>query len=108
MQRATQQNSPHVHAPGAIACAFIDVDAELSYWRQCHALGHLGPHGFDAYAALLRLGYDIYLGHPRAREALLYEVLHDAYQRHSDSAPLSWDETRWLVRRAWQRISYSS
>ncbi len=69
MQRATQQSSSHVHIPGAIACAFIDVDAELAYWRQCHALGHLGPHGFDAYAALLKLGYDIYLGHPRARSA---------------------------------------
>jgi len=91
-------------APRALRCPVIDVEAELDYWRAVHARGDLGPHPYAEYAALLKLGYDVWLASPRASEGQLYETLLEAYRRlHRTPAP-SWDETRWLVRRAWHRL----
>jgi len=87
-----------------LQCPVVDVDAELAHWRSCHAQGELGSHPFDDYASLLKLGYDVYLGAPRASEAQLYELLLEAYRRQQRTPALSWDETRWLVRRAWHRL----
>ena len=85
-------------------CPVIDVEAELAHWRNCHARGELGSQPFEDYAALLKLGYDVYLGAPRATEGQLYEALLEAYRRQPRTPALNWDETRWLIRRAWHRL----
>ena len=84
----------------------IDLDAELAYWRDIHAIGRLGEHEFEHYRRLLLLGYQVYLAYPRANEEQLYRVLQDSYHRHSPRLPLSWDEARWLVRHAWSHIDH--
>lgn len=88
----------------AIACPVIDVEAELTYWRGVHALGHLGRHSFDDYSNLLKMGYDVFLAYPRATEAQLYNLLQDGYQKHRPEFSMPWDEARWLIRHAWHHM----
>lgn len=87
-----------------LQCPVIDVEAELAHWRARHALGELGHHPFEDCVVLLKLGYDVWLSSPRATEGQLYEALLEAYRRLHRAPALSWDETRWLVRRAWHRL----
>ncbi|HEY0332579.1 MAG TPA: hypothetical protein VGC74_02565 [Stenotrophomonas sp.] len=102
------QPQRHIDSPApdlrTLQCPVIDVDAELAHWRLRHGHGELGREPFDEYAALLKLGYDVWLGAPRATEGQLYEALLEAYRRQHPTPAVSWDETRWLVRRAWHRL----
>ncbi|KAB7769722.1 hypothetical protein [Xanthomonas maliensis] len=86
----------------------FDVDAELAYWRNVHAEGHLGGYEFGDYARLLTLGYDIYLAYPRASEAQLYRVLQDGYYRALPMLTIPWDQARWIVRHAWHHLEESA
>jgi hypothetical protein len=86
----------------------VDLEAEMAYWRRVHASGRLGRHGFFDYAALLKMGYEVYLAYPRATEAQLYRVLQDSYHRLAPSLAVPWDEARWLVRHAWHHLEQSS
>lgn len=82
----------------------VNLDAEMAYWRDVHAVGRLGHHDFDHYRQLLKMGYDVYLAYPRATEAQLYKVLQDSYHQHAPALAVPWDEARWLVRRAWHHM----
>ncbi|NYI17292.1 hypothetical protein FHR53_000687 [Xanthomonas arboricola] len=55
-----------------------NVDAEIAYWRDLHADGHLGGYASHDDARVPMLGYAIYLAYPQASEAQLYRVLQDA------------------------------
>ena len=86
----------------------VDLEAELAYWHDIHAIGRLGEHAFEHYRRLLVLGFRVYLAYPHASEEQLYRVLQDSYHRHSPRLPLSWDEARWLVRHAWSHLHQSA
>ena len=81
-----------------------DLDAELAYWHDIHAIGKLGEHDFEHYRRALMLGFRVYLAYPQANEEQLYRVLQDSYHQHTPRLPLSWDEARWLVRHAWSHL----
>jgi predicted nuclease with RNAse H fold len=85
----------------------LNLDAELAYWRNIHAIGRLGEHDFEHYRRLLLMGFKVYTAYPRATEEQLYKVLQDSYHRHVPRLPLSWDEARWLVRHAWSHVDAS-
>lgn len=85
----------------------VDVQAELAYWRGVYADGHLGQYDFSDYAMLLKLGYDVYRAYPHADEAQLYRVMQEIYYRQRPRSSVPWDEARWLVRHAWQRMAQS-
>lgn len=104
MDRSAQSAVPPC-ARDFTGCAYINVEKELAYWRGCHARGHLGPREFEVYARHVKLGFDLLLTYPRAREGQLMALLRDAWQRLPGNIALPWDETRWLVQRAWQRVA---
>jgi hypothetical protein len=97
-----------MHSAAVLTRSTVNVDAEIAYWRDVHAEGHLGGYAFADYARVLMLGYDIYLAYPRATEAQLYRVLQDVYYQDQPLLSVPWDQARWIVRHAWQHLQDTS
>ncbi|MBB3834179.1 hypothetical protein FHR55_002401 [Xanthomonas arboricola] len=51
------ESSPCMHAASVLPRTRANVDAEIAYWRDLHADGHLGGYAFDHDARVPTLGY---------------------------------------------------
>jgi len=83
--------------------AVINVDAEVSYWRQQHLDEVLTSASFGHYIPWIKFACDSLLNHPRASD----EEREVAFQTHYAGqimAKLSPDEARTFVEQVWEHV----
>jgi len=85
----------------------IDVEAELSHWRQKHAEGALGSGSFGHYVPWVKFACDSLITHPRASN----EEREDAFQTQyalQIMPRLTEQQARAFVEQCWEHVYFTS
>lgn len=85
----------------------IDVEAELSHWRQKHAEGSLGSGSFGHYVPWIKFACDSLITHPRATN----EQREDSFQTHyalQIMPRLTELQAREFVEQCWEHVFITS
>ncbi len=83
--------------------AVIDVDAEVSHWRQLHADGSLGSGSFGHYVPWIKFACDSLITQPRASDAQRDEMFQTHYALQI-MPRLSEEQARDFVDQCWEHI----
>lgn len=85
----------------------VDIEAELSYWRDCfqeHEFHRPGMH-FDAYVPTFKFGYDAYLLHHQNPLDELLPALKARYESSlTEAQRLEWSRGQSIIKSTWQRM----
>jgi len=85
----------------------IDVEAQLSYWRQQHAQGHLGPGSFGHFVPWIKFACDSLITHPRSSNGERDEVFQTHYALQI-MPRLTESQARAFVEQVWEQVYSTS
>ena len=85
----------------------IDVEAELSYWRQKHADGELGAGSFGHYVPWVKFACDLLLSQPHADDHQREEMF-QTYYGLQIMPRLSEAQAREFIEKCWEHLYTSS
>lgn len=86
--------------------AVIDVDAEVSHWRQRHADGNLGPGSFGHYVPWVKFACDSLITQPRASDEQRDEMFQNHYALQI-MPRLTEEQARDFVDQCWEHVYLS-
>lgn len=86
--------------------AVIDVDAEVSHWRQLHADGNLGTGSFGHYVPWIKFACDSLITQPRASDEQRDEMFQTHYALQI-MPRLSEEQARQFVDECWEHIYHA-
>jgi hypothetical protein len=87
--------------------AVINVDAEVSHWRQRHADGLLGTGSFGHYVPWIKFACDSLITQPRASDEQRDEAFQTQYALQI-MPRLTEDEARAFVEQCWEHVYLTS
>jgi hypothetical protein len=87
--------------------AVINVDAEVSYWRQRHADGLLGTGSFGHYVPWIKFACDSLITQPRASDKERDASFQTQYALQI-MPRLTEDEARAFVEECWEHVYLTS
>ncbi len=90
---------------GLTGAVMIDIDAELSCWRQleCTATSEL-VFLFHEWEPAIRVGIHAYLTYPDCEFDSIEPVILAAYQRIRGRSRIPWSRAEPAARRVWQKL----
>jgi len=86
--------------------AVIDVDAEVSHWRQLHADGNLGTGSFGHYVPWIKFACDSLITQPRASDEQRDEMFQTHYALQI-MPRLSEEQARQFVDQCWEHVYHA-
>ncbi len=86
--------------------AVIDVDAEVSYWRQRHADGNLGTGSFGHYVPWIKFACDSLITQPRASDEQRDEMFQTHYALQI-MPRLTEEQARQFVDQCWEHVYHA-
>ncbi|MGO1003117.1 hypothetical protein [Lysobacter sp. CA196] len=104
---STIESSTSDAADSAPLLEVLDLDSELTYWRN-HYRGLIDRPGlrYSDYEPAVKVGLDAYM---RSRGRTLEEMqdgIGVCYRRTRGASRLDWDEARTVVEAAWSRLEH--
>lgn len=96
-------------ANGATGAVMIDIDAELSCWRELESpAASEFVFLFHEWEPAIRVGIHAYLSYPERHFDSLDSAMLEAYQRIRGRSRIPWSRAAPAARRVWQKLHADS